>query len=178
MVLKIVLIALVVLVAAVLLYAATKPGTFAVQRDALIAAPAEKVFPLIADMKAFNTWNPWLRRYPASPLRYEGPPRGPGAAYAWDSKKLGAGRMEVLEESAPSRLALRLDFLRPMKSTNRVEFTLEPQAAAQTRVTWRMSGPMPYVSKLMSVFFDMDRMIGLDFEAGLANLRVEAEKAG
>jgi len=177
MVLKIVLIALVVLVAAVLVYAATKPGTFAVERSQLVAAPAEKVFTLVADMKAFNTWNPWLRRDPGSPLRYEGPTSGPGAAYSWDSKKLGAGRMEVLEANAPSRVAMRLDFLRPFKSTNRVEFSFEPQPGAQTRVTWRMTGPMPYVSKLMSVFFAMDKMIGPDFEAGLVNLKVEAEKA-
>jgi hypothetical protein len=173
--LKIILIAIAAALAALLAYAATKPDTFSVQRSHVIGAAPEKLYALIVDMKAFNTWNPWLRKDPTSPLRYEGPQSGVGAAYAWDSKALGAGRMEVTEVAAPAKAAMRLDFLRPMTSTNRVDFTLEPQGA-QTRVTWKMSGPMPYLSKLMSVFFDMDKMIGPDFEAGLANLKAEAEK--
>lgn len=162
-------------IAAVLIYAATKPDTFTLQRSATIAAPPEKVFPLIADMKAFNTWNPWALKDPATKMAYEGPASGVGAAYSWDSEQLGAGRMEVTEAAAPSRVAARLEFKRPFATTNRVEFTLQPQGAL-TQVTWAMSGPMPYVSKLMTTFVSMDKMVGSDFEAGLANLKTAAEK--
>lgn len=161
-------------IAALLIYAATKPNSFSVQRSAAISASPDKLFALINATQAFNSWNPFARKDPTMKLRYEGPASGPGAAYAWDSEKAGAGRMEVVEATAPSKVAMRLDFERPMKSTNRVEFTLEPQGA-QTKVTWAMSGPMPYLSKLMTVFFDMDKMIGDDFAAGLQNLKTAAE---
>jgi hypothetical protein len=172
---KNVLLVLVVAIVAVLGYAAMQPDSFSLQRSASIGAPPDKVYPLIADMKAFNSWNPWLRKDPASKLSYEGPASGVGSAYAWESEQLGAGRMEVTELAPNSRVGAKLQFLKPMVTTNRVEFSLQPQGA-QTHVTWTMSGPMPYLSKLMSVFVSMDRMVGPDFEAGLANLKAAAEK--
>jgi hypothetical protein len=166
---------LVVAIVGVLGYAAIQPDTFSLSRSASIAATPERLYPLIADLKAFNTWNPWLRKDPSSKLAYEGPPGGVGAAYAWESDQLGAGRMEVTELTPNSRVAAKLEFLKPMVAHNRVEFTLQPQGA-QTNVTWTMSGPMPYLSKLICVFVSMDRMVGPDFEAGLANLKAAAEK--
>jgi len=172
---KKILLVIVLAIAAVLIYAATQPDRFSVQRSASIAAPPEKIYPLIADVKAFNTWNPWVRKEPTSKLTYEGAASGVGSAYTWDGEQLGAGRMLITEAVAPSRVAMKLDFVRPMTTTNRVEFTLLPQGA-QTQVTWAMSGPMPYLSKLMTTFMPIDKMIGPDFEAGLANLKTEAEK--
>jgi uncharacterized protein YndB with AHSA1/START domain len=172
---KKILLVVVLAIAAVLIYAATRPDTFRVQRSTSIAAPPEKIYPLIADMKAFNTWNPWVRKEPTSKLTYDGAASGVGSAYAWDGEQLGAGRMLITEAMAPSRVAMKLDFVRPMTTTNRVEFTLQPQGA-QTQVTWAMSGPMPYLSKLMTTFMPIDKMVGPDFEAGLANLKTEAEK--
>lgn len=172
--LKIILGAVALLLLAVLVYAATKPDTFALQRSISIAAPPEKLYGLIHDLRAFNTWNPFANKDPAQVVRYEGPPSGLGAAYAWESKVAGVGRMEVIEDLAPKRLAMRLDFVKPMKATHRVEFTIEPQGA-HSRVTWAMSGAMPYVSKLMAVFYSMDKMVGGDFEAGLASLKALAE---
>jgi hypothetical protein len=166
---------LVVAIAAVLVYAATKPDTFTLQRSTSIAAPPDKVYPLIADVKAFNTWNPWALKDPSAKMAYEGPPSGVGAAYSWDSEQLGAGRMEITEASPPGRMQAKLEFKRPFEVTNRVEFTLQPQGA-NTQVTWAMSGPMPYLSKLMTTFVSMDRMVGSDFETGLANLKALAEK--
>ena len=166
-------------IAAVLIYAATKPDTFTLQRSASIAAPPEKLFPLIADVKAFNTWNPYALKDPASKMAYEGPASGVGAAYSWDSEALGTGRMEITEATAPSRVQAKLEFKRPFATTNRVDFTLQPQntpSGTQTQVTWAMSGPMPYLSKLMTTFVSMDRMVGADFEAGLANLKTLAER--
>lgn len=172
---KTVLLAIVAAVVAVLLYAASRPDSFSLERRITISAPPEKVHALINDVKAFNTWNPFALKDPAIKLRYEGGPSGPGAAYAWESETVGTGRMEIVEATAPSRVAMRLDFEKPMKGSNRVEFRLRP-IGAQTEVTWAMSGPMPYLSKLITTFVDMDRMVGGDFEAGLANLKALAEK--
>ena len=166
---------IVLAIAAVLIYAATKPDTFTLQRSAAIAAPPDKIYPLINDVKAFNTWNPYALKDPASKMAYEGPDSGVGAAYSWDSEQLGAGRMEITEAAAPSRVQAKLEFKRPFATTNRVEFRLQPQGA-QTQVTWAMSGPMPYLSKLMTTIVSMERMVGPDFEAGLVNLKAMAEK--
>ena len=174
MIKKIVLV-LALAIGALLAYAALQPDTFSLQRSASIAATPEQVYPLIADMKAFNGWNPWLRKDPSTLLTYSGPANGVGSAYAWQSETLGAGRMEVTELAPNSKVAAKLEFLKPMVARNRVEFTLQPQGA-QTNVTWTMSGPMPFISKVMCVFVSMDRMVGPDFEAGLANLKAAAEK--
>lgn len=173
--LKTLLIAVAVLVAGVLIYAATRPDSFSIQRSATIAAPPDRLFALINDVHAFNTWNPYALKDPAAKMRYEGPASGPGAAYAWDSPTLGVGRAEIVEARPAALVAMRLAFEKPMRSTNRVEFTLQPEGPA-TRVTWAMSGPMPYLSKLMTTFFSMEKMVGPDFEAGLANLKATAEK--
>ena len=173
--LKNILLVLAFAIAAVLVYAATRPDSFSLQRSATIAAPPQKLHALINDVKAFNTWNPYALKDPAIKLRYEGPASGPGAAYAWESDQVGVGRMEITEAVAPTRVAMRLAFEKPMQTTNRVEFTLQPRGAA-TEVTWAMSGPMPYLSKLITTFVSMDSMVGSDFEAGLANLKAAAEK--
>ena len=173
--LKIIAIVVAVLIAALLAYAATRPDSFKVQRSALIKAPPEKVFALVSDLRAFNTWNPWARKEPELKGSYSGPSSGKGAAYAWEGKKVGSGRMEIDEVLPPSRMTMKLEFIKPMQTTSVAEFTLVPQGDA-TGLTWAMSGPSPYISKLMGVFFNMDTMIGKDFEDGLANLKQLAEK--
>jgi uncharacterized protein YndB with AHSA1/START domain len=174
--LKTLALVIVVAVAALLLFAATRPDSFSMQRSTTIAAPPDKVFGLINDLKGFNTWNPWALKDPTSKLSYEGSNTvGVGAAYTWQGSSTGVGRMEIIESVAPAKVAARLEFKEPMAATNRVEFTLAPQAGA-TLVTWTMSGPMPFMSKLMSVFMSFDKMVGPDFEAGLANLKALAEK--
>ncbi len=173
--LKIIAIVVAVLIAALLAYAATRPDSFKVQRSALIKAPPEKVFALVSDLRAFNTWNPWARKEPELKGSYSGPSSGKGAAYAWEGKKVGSGRMEISEVVPPSRMTMKLEFIKPMQTNSVAEFTLVPQGDA-TGLTWAMSGPSPYISKLMGVFFNMDTMIGKDFEDGLANLKQLAEK--
>ena len=104
-----------------------------------------------------------------------GAPRGVGAVYAWDGNRhVGAGRMEIIESAAPSRVRIKLDFIRPFEGHNVADFTLVPEAGG-TRVTWRMSGPAPLMSRVMQVVMDMDAMIGKDFEAGLAALKTRVE---
>lgn len=168
--------AVVVLVAAVLLFAATRPDSFRVQRSTSIKAPAEKIFPLIADFHAWGAWSPWEKLDPTMKRTHSGAPSGKGAVYAWDgNNEVGAGRMEIAEVSTPSRLSIKLDFSRPMEGHNTAEFTLVPKGDA-SELTWAMFGPNPYLSKLIGLFLDMDKMIGKDFETGLANLKALAEK--
>jgi uncharacterized protein YndB with AHSA1/START domain len=170
-----IVIIVVLLVAAVLLYAVTRPDTFSLQRSTVIAAPPEKVFVLISDLKAFNTWNPFALKEPTAKIQYEGATDGPGAAYSWQGRAMGSGRLEVVEVVAPTKVVMRLDFKKPTQATHRVEFTLAPQGAQATQVTWAMSGSTPYLSKLMTTFVSMDKVMGGEFEAGLANLKVAAQ---
>jgi hypothetical protein len=107
---------------------------------------------------------------------YSGAASGKGAVYAWQgNSKVGEGRMEISDTSPPSKVTIKLDFVKPFETHNIVEFTLEPQTDS-TNVTWVMHGPNPYIGKVMQIFFNMDRMVGKDFEAGLANLKTLAEK--
>ena len=173
--LKKIAVVVVVLIAGVLVFAATKPDTFRVQRSASIKAPPEKIAAVLSDFHAWQGWSPWEKMDPAMKRSYSGAEKGKGAAYAWEGNgKVGQGRMEIID-AAPSRVALDLDFVKPFEGHNKVVFTLAPQGDA-TEVNWAMQGPMPYVSKLISVFCDMDGMIGKEFENGLANLKTLTEK--
>ncbi|KAB2888892.1 MAG: SRPBCC family protein [Burkholderiaceae bacterium] len=162
--------------AALAIYAATRPDQFRIERSLRIVAPPERVFPLINDLHGFNTWNPFARKDPNLQGNYSGPANGPGARYAWQgNKNVGRGSMEILNATAPSQVAMRLDFIEPFEAHNLVDFTLVPEGGATT-VTWAMHGPAPFVSKLMGIFLPMERMVGPDFEAGLATLKALAEK--
>src|SRR5262249_53246168 len=169
-------IALALIVAALLAYAATKPDTFRVQRSTGINAPAERIFPLISNLKSMNTWNPFVEPDPAIKIAYSGPDSGRGAAHTWSgNSKVGEGRIEVTDATPSSRVAMRLDMHKPMKAHNAVEFTLQPNGSA-TMVTWAMSGRRPFMVKLMSVFIDCDGMVGKEFEKGLGKLKAIAER--
>jgi uncharacterized protein YndB with AHSA1/START domain len=164
-------IAVVALLAALLVYAATKPDTFRVQRAASIKAPPEKIFAVLNDFLRWDAWSPWEKKDPAMKRTFSAVTSGKGAVYAWEGNRdVGQGRMEIAESVPPSKVAIKLDFVKPFETHNIVEFTLEPKADS-TNVTWTMHGPMPYISKLITVFVNMDSMIGKDFETGLANLK-------
>lgn len=174
--LKTILIIVVLAIAALLALAATKPDTFSVQRSASIKAPPEKIFPLINDLHGFNTWNPWMKKDPNMKVAYSGPDSGKGAAHDWDGNNdVGKGRLEIMDSTPASKVTMKLQMIKPMEANNTVDFTLEPKGSS-TLVTWTMNGPVPFVAKIMHVIFDMDKMVGTDFEAGLANLKVVAEK--
>jgi hypothetical protein len=172
--LKKIVLVIIVLVAVVLIWAATKPDTFRVERSTTIKAPPEKIVALIDDFHQWGTWSPWEKLDPNMKRTHSGAARGKGAVYAWEgNSKAGAGRMEVLD-SSPSHVGIQLDFLKPFASHNTAEFILQPNGDS-TNVTWVMQGPNAYIGKVMSVFMSMDKMIGKDFEAGLANLKARAE---
>jgi uncharacterized protein YndB with AHSA1/START domain len=174
--LKKIAVVLVVLIAAVLIFAATRPDTFSVQRSATIKAPPEKVFALINDFHSWPAWSPWEKLDPAMQRTHSGAAAGKGAAYAWlGNSKVGEGRMEILESAPSSKVSIKLDFIQPFEGHNIADFTLAPQGDS-TQVTWVMNGPAPFITKLMGVFVSMDSMIGKDFEAGLANMKTAAEK--
>jgi uncharacterized protein YndB with AHSA1/START domain len=162
-------------VAVVLMLAAGQPDVFRVQRSTTVAAPPAAVYPLIADFRRWAAWSPWEAKDPAMKRSYGAVTAGEGAEYAWEGNRdVGKGRMRITEARAPSRVALALDFEQPFEAHNTVEFTLEP-APAGTEVTWTMQGPTPFLAKIVHVFVDMDRMVGGDFEAGLAKLKTVAE---
>ena len=165
----------VALIAGVLIVAATRPDTFEVQRTALIQAPPERIFPLINDLRAFNTWNPYEKKDPNIKGSYSGASDGKGASYGFQGNKdVGTGRIEIVQSTPASRVTMKLLMLEPLEIDNVVEFMLEPKGEA-TIVTWAMQGRVPYVGKIVHLFFDMDSMVGGDFEAGLAGLKAIAE---
>ena len=179
-VLGIVVVVVLVAVAGVLAYAATKPDDFRVQRSASIKAPPDKIYALIVDLHGWTAWSPYEKKDPAMKRTFSGAASGKGAVYEWDGdKNVGAGRMEIVEATAPSKVGIKLDFLKPFEGHNTAEFTMVPSGVPSgdgTTVTWAMYGPSPYIAKVMGTFFNMDRMIGDDFAAGLANLKTIAEK--
>jgi uncharacterized protein YndB with AHSA1/START domain len=164
------------LIAVVLILALTKPDTFRVGRTTSIKAPPEKIFPLLNDFQSWSAWSPYEKKDPAMKRTFSGPPSGKGAVYEWDgNKNVGQGRMEITGSTPPSNVTLDLDFVKPFEAHNTVVFTLTPQGDSTT-VTWTMQGPANFISKVMQVFINMDKMVGTDFEAGLANLKALAEK--
>ena len=166
-------------IAALLAYAAMQAPTFRLERSTRIAAPVPRVAALIDDFHAWQSWSPWEKLDPALQRSYGGAPSGVGATYGWAGKKAGTGHMEITAESVePARasIVIRLDFLKPFEAHNTAEFTLTASADG-TELRWAMFGPRPFMSKLMGVFMDFDKMVGKDFEAGLAAIKRDAERA-
>ncbi|WP_457336150.1 SRPBCC family protein [Rhizobacter sp. P5_C2] len=161
--------------AVLLAYAATRPDTFRVERSLRIQAPPERLHAMINDLRSFNTWNPYERKDPAIKGSYGATTVGRGASYGWESNEVGTGSLAILETVPASKVTMALDFVKPFEAHNQAEFTLQPEQGG-TRVTWAMHGPVPYLGKVMHVFINVDRMVGTDFEAGLANLKTLAEK--
>ena len=173
---KIVLAVIALLIAGVLIFAATKPDVFRVERSTVIQAPAEKVFVLINDFRKWEAWSPWEKKDPSMKRTFGASTVGKGASYAWEGNKdVGQGSMEIFEAIAPTRIRLKLDFVQPFEAHNVVTFTLTPRGNA-TEISWAMEGPVPYFAKIIHVFMNMDAMVGKDFEAGLASLKTLAEK--
>lgn len=163
-------------VAVVLILASTKPNSFRVERKVVIKASPENIFPWLEDPKKTTEWSPWEKKDPAMKKTFTGPSKGVGAAYAWDgNKEIGAGRLELTEVVAPKKVVMNLDFIRPMEGHNVAGYEVAPVAGG-SEVTWYITGPMPFMSKVVCLFMNMDKMIGKEFEAGLSDLKTIAEK--
>jgi len=173
--LKVILIAVAVAIAALLALAATKPDTFRVQRTASIKAPPEKIFPLIDNLRDNAKWSPYYKKDPAMKGAYSGPESGAGAQFDFDGNKdVGSGRVTISDSARPGKVTMRLQMFKPFTVDNVVQFTLAPKGE-MTDVTWAMQGKLPYLAKIIHLFWDMDSMVGRDFEAGLANLKAIVE---
>jgi len=169
-------IVLVVVIVGILLYATTRPDNIDIHRSRSIKAPPEKIVGFINDFGKWTSWSPYEGRDPAMKRTYSGAARGKGAIYEWEGNNdVGKGRMEITDEALPSRVTIKLDFERPFEAHNIAEFTLAP-IGDSTTVTWAMRGPTAFTHKVMGIFMNMDKMVGKDFEIGLANLKTLAEK--
>lgn len=173
--LSIIFICLGVALVLLLAYAATRPDEFRVERRLRIAAPADKVWPLVSELRAFNRWNPYDRKDPLIKSTYSGAPSGVGSRYDWESKEVGVGSLEITGQQPGRAVQMKLDFVKPFEAHNNAEFALQPTPDGATEVRWTMAGPNNFIGKLMGVFIDMDKMVGRDFEDGLQNLRQLAE---
>ena len=174
--LKKIAIAILAIAVIILGLALAQPNSFTVTRSITIKAPAEKIYPLISDFHSWTTWSPWEHLDPKMVRTFSGPANGIGAIYNWEGNdQVGAGRMEIIGASAPGKVDIKLDFLKPFESHNTCVFTLQPGGDG-TNVVWTMSGPSAFITKLMGVFVSMDKMVGPDFEKGLASMKAVAEK--
>lgn len=170
------LIVVLVLLAVLSVYIASRPAEFRVERSAVIAAPAEEVYRRINDLREWQAWSPWAKLDPAARNTYEGPQAGTGAIARWaGNSQVGEGSMTIIESRAPEQVKFRLDFLKPFKATSTAEFVLVPGADG-TRLTWSMSGRNDFVGKAIGLVMDCDRMVGPQFEQGLADLKALCEK--
>jgi uncharacterized protein YndB with AHSA1/START domain len=173
--LKIILIALPVVIVVFLVIVALQPSDFSITRSATVAAPPEAVFPHVNDFHKWEAWSPWAKLDPTMKQTYEGAPVGTGARYSWTGdKKVGEGNMTITESKASTIIRIRLEFLRPFAAVNTTEFTFTPEGK-QTTVTWSMTGTNNFMAKAFCLFMNMDRMVGRDFEKGLAQMKSVAE---
>jgi uncharacterized protein YndB with AHSA1/START domain len=171
-----IVIVLAVLVAAVLAFAATRPDTIRITRSMVINASPETIFALISDFHNWIRWAPQDREDPTMMRTYSGPTSGVGSISDWDSTgSTGRGRMSIVEASPPTKVSIKVDFVKPFEAHNLNQFTLEPDGTS-TKVTWTMQGTNVYMTKVMSVFVNVDRLMGKHFETGLGDLRAIAEK--
>jgi hypothetical protein len=170
-----ILIALAVLVIAFVVIVATRPSEYRVARTVTISAPALAVFAQVNDFHRWDAWNPWAKMDPAMKQTYEGAPAGTGAVYTWTgNKQVGEGRMTLTESRPPDLIRINLEFLKPFAATSTAEFTFRPEGQ-RTAVTWSMVGKLNFVTKIVHLVVNMDKMIGGNFEKGLADMKAVAE---
>jgi hypothetical protein len=163
-----------VFIATVLVFASTKPDIFKVQRMATIKAAPETLFALINDLRSHLQWSPF-EKDPAIKRNFSGAEAGPGSVYSWEgNRQVGAGRIEITDASEPSSVTMQLQMYRPFKADNLVEFAIKPNGAG-TDVSWTMSGRQPFMAKIVATLVNCDKMVGKEFEAGLAKLKALAE---
>jgi hypothetical protein len=175
--LKKIFIAFALIIVVFVIVVATRPADFRVTRSATIAAPAEAVFAQVNDLHKWDAWSPWAKLDPAMKQTHEGTPAGTGAIYSWaGNKEVGEGRMTIIESRPSELIQIKLEFIKPFAAVNITEFTFKPEGD-QTAVEWAMTGTNGFITKAFCMFMDMDKMVGSDFEKGLAAMKttVEAE---
>ena len=169
--LKKILITVAVIIVVLAVIVALQPSEFRVARSATISAPAPAVFAQVNDFHKWEAWNPWGKIDPAMKQSYEGAPAGTGAIYTWaGNNEVGEGRMTITENRPSELIRVKLEFFKPFAATNTAEFAFKPEAS-QTVVTWSMFGENNFMAKAIHLFINMDKMIGGQFEKGLASMK-------
>jgi hypothetical protein len=172
-----ILIGLAAVIAIFAIFVATRPSALHVERSTVIAVPPAGAFAQVNDFHAWAAWSPWEKLDPQMKKTYGGPASGTGATYAWDgNNKVGAGRMTIEKSDKPAQISIKLEFLRPFTATNQATFTFSPSPEG-TKVTWAMDGKNNWMMKAFHLFMNMDKMLGGDFERGLAAMKAAAEGA-
>jgi uncharacterized protein YndB with AHSA1/START domain len=167
---------LVVIIAVLAFIISRRPDDFRVTRSAVMSAPAQTVFEQVIDLHKWEAWSPWAKLDPAAKNSFDGPPSGTGASMSWEgNNKVGKGSMTIMENRPGEFIKFKLEFLKPFKATNTAEFAFKPDGS-QTRVTWSMSGKNNFMGKAMSLVMDCDKMVGGQFEQGLASMKSIVEK--
>jgi len=172
-----ILIGLAAIVLVLVVIVALQPPEFRVSRTVTISAPAPTIFAQVNDFHKWEGWSPWAKRDPAMKQTYEGPPAGTGAVYTWiGNRQVGEGRMTIFESRPSDLIRINLEFLKPFKGTSTTEFTFKPDGT-QSTVTWSMTGKNNFMAKAVHLFLNMDKMVGGDFETGLAQMKSVSEAA-
>ena len=171
-----ILIALAVILLIFVIVVATRPSDFKIVRSATISAPPATVFGEVNELRKWEAWSPWAKMDPQMKQTYEGPPAGNGAISRWvGNSQVGEGNMTIVESHPNDLIKIRLEFVKPFPGVNDVEFTFKPEGSNQTAVTWTMTGKYAFVPKAVGLFMNMDKMIGDQFEQGLAQLKPVCE---
>ena len=175
--LKKILIAIAAIAVVFVAVVAMQPSEFRIVRSATISAPAPAVFAQVNDFHNWEAWSPWAKLDPAAKATFEGPSAGTGAIFRWaGNDKIGEGSMTITESRPSDLIRITLEFVKPFAATNTAEFTFEPEGN-QTAVTWSMAGKNNFMAKAVSLFMNMDKMVGGKFEEGLANMKSVVEAA-
>ena len=175
--LKWTLAALAAVIVVFLIVVALQPSDFRIERSATMRAPAPAAFAQVNDFQNWQAWSPWEKVDPALKRQYEGPKAGTGAVYAWQGNKdVGEGRMTIMESRPAEVVRIKLEFFKPFAATNTAEFSFKPAGADTTAVTWSMAGQNTFLSKAISLFIDMDRMVGGMFDQGLTQMKAIVER--
>jgi len=169
-----ILIGVAVVIALLVIFIATRPAEFTVSRSANMATTPDAVFAQLNDFHKWEVWSPWAKMDPNAKSTFEGPTSGEGAKFAWDGNSdVGAGNMTITESVPNDHVRIRLEFVRPFAGVNDTLFTIKP-AGDKTNVTWTMSGRNNFITKAISLFMDCDKMVGPQFEKGLASMETAA----
>ena len=175
--LDIMLIVLAVIVAVLVAVIAMRSSNFRVTRSGSISASPSAVFPHVNDLHNWEAWSPWAKLDPAAKSTFEGPRAGAGAVMAWaGNNKVGEGRMTIVESRPNEFIRFKLEFFKPFKATNTAEFAFKPEGG-RTVVTWSMSGTNNFMAKAVGLFMNCDKMVGGQFEQGLASMKAVVEAA-
>jgi hypothetical protein len=171
-----ILIVFAILVVIFVVVVALRPSEFRVERSAVMAVPPAVVFAQVNDLRQWQEFSPWAKLDPVAKVTFKGPAYGEGAIFEWaGNKEVGEGRMTIIESRPHELIRLRLDFIKPFAATNTAEFAFKPKGD-QTTVTWSMTGKNNFLFKAVGLFIDCDKMVGGQFEQGLAALKGLVEK--